>query len=127
MPETMFIDQLVSFADRVDLQVKFARKFDELYGFKHPEDSLRLDEEAEDAVDQLADRTGDVKLSELVCEVLASPEDHILRDVFWSRWLQNGVFDSTTADHEWSDWADSFGDYVTAKHIWLEANGKRGL
>jgi len=126
--QTTPIDRLASFAERVELKIKFARKFDELHGHTHPVESERLDEEAEDAIIELAQMMHGAKLSELVCEVLASPDGHILQDVFFESWICNGVFDSTIdPDHEWSEFATSFGDYVTAKHIWLEAKGQRGL
>ena len=124
------IDQfhLAEFADFVRQKSRAAFEFDFEFGHRYPAESERLNEEVHNYIVEMAEMMWSLKLSELVELVVAKPLNETLADAFFESWIKEGVFDSTTdADHEWSEWTDSFGDYVTAKHIWQEANGFRGL
>ena len=120
------IDQchLSEFADFVRTKSRAAFEFDYEFGHRPPAESERLDEEVHNYVVEMAQLMWSLKLSELVRVVVAKPHNETLGDVFFESWLKEGVFDS---DDDWTEWSDTYGDYVTAKHIWLESQGKRGL
>lgn len=123
------IDQFhtAEFADFVSKKSKAAFEFDFEFGHRYPAESERLDEEVHNYVVELAQMMWSLKLSELVELVVAKPLNDALGDAFFESWIKEGVFEEDDDPDWWTEWSDSFGDYVTAKHIWLEANGKRGL
>lgn len=120
------IDQFhtAEFADFVSKKSRAAFEFDFEFGHRYPVESERLDEEVHNYVVELAEKMWSLKLSELVELVVAKPQNETLGDAFFESWIKEGVFDS---DDDWTEWSTTFGDYVTAKHIWLEAKGQRGL
>lgn len=111
------------FADYVQQKSEESFEFDLKFGHRYPAESERLDDEVHNYIVELAQMMWDLKLSELVEIVLAKP-DCILGDVFFRSFVKEGIFEE---DDDWTEWSKTFGDYVTAKHIWKEANGFRGL